>query len=158
MATFFKASDVIGAAVQMEQRGHAVYRRLAESSKDAAVKAFFENLASEELRHEEIFAAMAKRVGAVELPAWSSTEEFQDYVGALLDSHALFAVDQADALFADANDLQKAVQASMKLEKDSMLFFIEMQKLVPPSEQKAVEHCIDEERKHMRQLASLIRK
>lgn len=157
MAEFFNAADVIGAAVEMEKRGQAVYRGLARSLGDGQVKRFFENLAAEEARHEELFSAMAARVGDVELPAWSSMAEYCDYLSALLDSHALFSPGQADALFASASSLEDAVHASMKLEKDSMLFFQEMLQLVPGAEHAHIWECIEEERRHLRQLASLLK-
>lgn len=157
MAEFFNASDVVGAAVEMEKRGQAVYRRTAKAAKDASVKRLFENLAAEESRHEEMFLAMAKRVGNTELPAWSTMEEYSAYLGALLDSHALFAPGFSESLAAASGDLEDAVREAMRLEKDSMLFFQEMLYLVPGSEHPLVQECIEEERRHLRQLAAMLR-
>jgi len=157
MAEFFNAADVIGSALEMERRGQEVYRQLASASEDDEVKRFFENLAAEEARHEQIFAGMQARVGKAELPPWSTMEEYKSYLAALLDSHALFSPNQTDALYASADTLGGAVHASMKLEKDSMLFFQEMLHLVPESEHGLIQECIEEERKHLRQLAALIK-
>lgn len=157
MAEFFSAADVIGAAVEMEKRGQVVYRRMASVSPDAQVKRFFEGLAAEEARHEQLFSAMAARVGKAELPAWSTMEEYGDYLSALLDSHALFSPKQAGALMDAAGSLEDAVHAAMKLEKDSMLFFQEMLQLVPGSEHPHIWECIEEERRHLRQLAALLK-
>ena len=157
MAEFFSAADVIGAAVEMEKRGQVVYRRMAGAASEERVKRFFEGLAAEEARHEQIFAAMAARVGKAELPAWSAMQEYGDYLSALLDSHALFSPRQTEALMDAAGSLEDAVQAAMKLEKDSMLFFQEMLQLVPGSEHAHIWECIEEERRHLRQLASLLK-
>jgi rubrerythrin len=157
MAEFFNAADVLGAAVEMERRGKAAYRVLARSAGDDQLKMFFENLAVEEARHEEVFSAMAGRAGMVELPAWSTEAEYKDYLAALLDSHALFATGQSEALFSGAVSLEEAVQAAMKLEKDSMLFFQEMLQLVPGSEHGQIQKCLEEERGLLRRLAALLK-
>lgn len=156
MAEFFKASDVVGAAVEMERRGQAVYRRTAQATKDAKVKRLFETLAAEEARHEEMFASMAERIGPAELPAWSSMEEYSAYLGALLDSHALFSPGFTESLAAASGNLDEAVREAMRLEKDSMLFFQEMLYLVPGSEHSLIQECIEEERRHLRQLAAML--
>jgi rubrerythrin len=158
MADFFKAADVVAAAVEMEKRGQAVYRRLALQATDKDVKALFENLAAEEQRHEELFSAMVRRVGQAELPASSTKDEYSQYMASLLDSHALFSPGMSDELFAQAGNLESAVRGAMKLEKDSMLFFQEMLKVVPQAEHPRVMECIDEERRHMRQLSSMLAK
>lgn len=157
MAEFFSAADVVGAALEMERRGQEVYRRLAHAADDGQVKRFFENLAAEEARHEQLFAGMQARIGKAELPAWSTMEEYSSYLSALLDSHSLFSPGQSGALADSAGSLPEAVRASMNLEKDSMLFFQEMLHLVPESEHGAVWECIEEERRHLRQLASLLK-
>uniref|UniRef100_A0A7C4AFV7 Rubrerythrin n=1 Tax=Fundidesulfovibrio putealis TaxID=270496 RepID=A0A7C4AFV7_9BACT len=153
MAVFFKAADVVAAAVEMEKRGQVFYRDKARKVADPAVKAFFESLAAEEMRHEQLFTAMVARVGQAELPAWSTQEEFSTYLKALLDSHALFTPAPASV----GEGLEEAVRAAMELEKDSMLFFQEMLALVPAGEQERVRDCIEEERRHLRQLAAMLK-
>ena len=157
MAEFFNAADVVGAAVEMEKRGQVVYRRLALAAGNQEVKRLFENLAVEEGRHEELFSSMARRLGQAELPAWSTMEEYNGYLSALLDSHALFSPGISETLFANAEDLEGAVRASMKLEKDSLLFFQEMLQLIPGSEHSHILECIAEERRHLRQLSGLLK-
>jgi rubrerythrin len=158
MAQFFSAADVVGAAVEMERRGQALYRRMAQAAEKPEIKRFFENLAGEESRHEELFSAMAKRVGQAELPAWSTMEEYSAYLGALLDSHALFSPSFAARMAEKAGDLTESVHGAMSLEKDSMIFFQEMLQLIPGSEHSFILECIEEERRHLRQLSGLLKK
>jgi len=159
MAEFFSAADVVDAAVEIEKRGREVYRRLAHGATNPQVKALFESLAVEEARHEQLYAAMAKRIGAMRLPAGSGTDEYAQYVAALLDSHMLFSSSLAKDLdlYDRAGDMQAAVHGAMRLEKDTMVFFQEMMALVPKSEQGNVEECIEEERRHLHQLAALLK-
>jgi len=52
----------------------------------------------------------------------------------------------------------EAIETAMGFEKDTILFFVEMLEFVPESEKKHVKACIDEERSHLRLLASMLKK
>ena len=103
-------------------------------------------MAAEEKRHEGIFSAMLDRLGGVPLPAGSSGEEYLMYVRGLLDSHTLFVADSKDR--AIESPLGQAIQ----FEKDTLIFFLELEDMVPESEKHSVRQCADEERKHLRML------
>jgi rubrerythrin len=46
----------------------------------------------------------------------------------------------------------------MGFEKDTILFFVEMQEFVPEGEKKYIKACIDEERSHLRMLSAMLPK
>jgi len=156
MAEFFKAAEVVAAAVEIEKRGQAFYRRLAQAAQSDEVKRFFEYFAAEEARHESVFRGLARQVSPVELPAWSTQDEYADYLRALLDSHTLFTPGLAESLDDRGGDLAWALHLAMSFEKDSLLFFMEMISLVPQEQRVHVQRCIEEERLHMRQLGEML--
>lgn len=158
MAEFFKASDVVAAAVEIEKRGQDFYQRLAKAATNDEIKRFFEYFAAEEARHESIFLGLARQVGPVELPAWSTQAEYAAYLLALLDSHTLFTPGLAATLEGKSGNLAEALHLAMNFEKDSLLFFMEMISLVPPEQRAAVQRCIEEERLHLRQLGEMLKK
>jgi rubrerythrin len=158
MADFFEASDLVGAAVAMEQRGQAVYKKMALVTKNPEVKRLFETLAVEEHRHEEIFSAMADRLAKAGQPEGSATEEYHEYLGALLDSYELFSREFTESLLEHADNFEKSVRSSIRLERDSILFFQEMLLMVPGFEKPKIWECIEEERRHLRLLAALLPK
>jgi rubrerythrin len=45
----------------------------------------------------------------------------------------------------------------MGFEKDTIVFFKEMQEFVPEGDRDAVQACVEEERRHLRMLAGLLR-
>jgi len=47
---------------------------------------------------------------------------------------------------------------AMSFEKDTLLFFTEMETLVPQKEKAAVRQCIKEERLHLRRLQAMLGK
>lgn len=147
MASFTNAADVIAAAVEIERRGFAFYERAAARAEQKEDKDFFLFMAKEEKRHEKIFQEMLARAGGLELPAGSSEAEYLEYVDLLLDNHCLFLADQQEAL--RANPFREA----MNFEKDTILFFSAMRRLVAPSETGRIEACIEEEQRHLRLIA-----
>ena len=147
MASFVKAADAVAAAVEIERRGYAFYQKVREQAGNREDQEFFDFMAKEEQRHEGIFAAMLKRIGGLDLPAGSSDEEYLMYVQSLLDSHSLFMPEQA--ALAAVDPLYRAMQ----FEKDTLVFFIALEDMVPESERKFVRECADEEKRHMKMLA-----
>jgi len=146
MASFVNAADALAAAVEIERRGHAFYLKLVDRASSAQDKEFFTFMAQEELRHERVFAAMLERVGGLPLPAGSTDEEYQQYVRGLLDSHALFMPGSHERA------LKAPIHEAVQFEKDTLLFFTELERMMPEAEQAAVRRCSDEERKHIRML------
>lgn len=155
MAGFFHAAEIAEAAVNIEQKGQAFYVKAAESAKNPDVKDFFLFFAKEEAKHEHIFKQFIERLGKAELPAWSTTEEYAMYLHALIDSHAIFSPELQKRLAETGNE-NEAIRLAMGFEKDTILFFMEMKELVPNSEKKFVQQCIDEERSHLRQLSKML--
>lgn len=152
MAKFFNASELAQAAVQIERRGQQFYAQAAAKVASDDVRSFFANFVEEEAAHERLFQALADRLGQAPLPAWSTQDEYGDYLDALLDSHSLFGEGSVDDALRQVADQASAIRMAMNFEKDTLLFFTEMKDLVPDNEKKFVQECIDEERTHLRML------
>lgn len=156
MAGIFKATDILLAAQEVEQRGEVFYTRLVETTTDPKLKETFVFLAKEEGRHLEVFRKLYDRVGQVELPAWAESDEYLEYLKYLLDSHTLFRLGDVEHLKKFMGTRKEALETAMGFEKDTILFFTEMREFVPDGEKKYVQACIDEERSHLRLLAGLL--
>ncbi len=156
MASFFHANEIAEAAVEIERKGQAFYLRVAAKAQKEEVRNLFQYLAKEESKHEVIFENLKERLGEVELPAWSTEDEYATYVDALITSHTLFNDELVDKYVENATDEVSAIHLAMSFEKDTLLFFIEMKELVPDNEKKAVQACIEEERLHLRQLRAML--
>ena len=155
MAEFFKAAEIAGAAVRIEQQGQEFYKDAAGAAKSRDAKEFFLYFAGEEARHERIFQDLQTRMGTFDLPAWSTSDEYGQYLQALIDSHSIFSPGLKQRL-AQAPDETEAIRLAMGFEKDTILFFMEMRELVPDSEKRFIQQCIDEERSHLRKLAAML--
>lgn len=157
MAGIFKATDILLAAQEVETRGEVFYNRLVETAPNDKLKELFTFLAGEETKHRLIFAKLYERVGEVELPAWAEEDEYVDYLKYLLDSHTLFRLGDVDNLKKYMGTAEEALETAMGFEKDTILFFVEMQEFVPEGEKKYIKACIDEERSHLKLLSKMLR-
>jgi len=155
MAGFFQAAEIAEAAVNIEQQGQAFYKQAADAAGNPDVKDFFTFFATEEAKHEAIFTAFKERMGSIELPAWSTSDEYGAYLKALIDSHSIFSPHLKERLV-NSRDENEAIRLAMGFEKDTILFFMEMKELVPDSEKGFVQQCIDEERSHLRKLSGML--
>ncbi|NQS71336.1 MAG: ferritin family protein [Desulfobulbaceae bacterium] len=156
MAGIFKATDILLAAQEVETRGEVFYNRLVETTTDEKLKDTYRFLAGEERKHRELFRKLYERLGQVELPAWAEEDEYASYLSFLIDSHTLFRLGDVDKIRAYAGTREEALETAMGFEKDTILFFTEMREFVPEGEKKYVQECIEEERSHLRLLASML--
>jgi rubrerythrin len=149
MASFINAADAVAAAVEIERRGHAFYTEAQEKAEQTRDKEFFAFMAREEKRHEGIFLEMLKRIGGLRLPEESSDREYLEYLTVMLGHHSLFVPGLETRI------LETPLHAAMQFEKDTLLFFIELEHMVPDSEKKHVRACADEERRHIKVLGQI---
>ncbi len=94
----------------------------------------------------------------MELPAWAEEDEYVEYITFLIDSHTLFRLGDVEELKRFVGSAEEAIEKAMGFEKDTILFFVEMHEFAPEGEKKYIKACIDEERSHLRLLASMLRK
>lgn len=155
MATFYKAGEIVGIAVEIERRGNACYRRLAAAADPGELRELFGRLAAEAGRNETVFRALLDRLGDTGLPPLAFDEDYAQYVAGLIASHALFSGREAGARTADPADARAALRLAMAFEKDSLLFLVETQVLVPEAERPVLGRCMWEARRHLARLQTL---
>jgi len=154
MSILFSSGELMNIAVGIERNGLAFYESLAGASKEAKVRSIYNNLASMEKKHSTIFTEMLGTMGEYRLPE-AYTEEYYLYLKSLVDS-AIFTNDKVAREIAQAvANSAEAIQIGIGAEKDSILFYSEMQHLVPERERNLVDKIIGEEKSHLRQLAEL---
>jgi len=149
MAGFVNATDAIAAAIEIERRGHAFYTGALEKAEKPKDKEFFAFMANEEKRHQDLFTDMLKRIGGLRLPAASTDQEYLDYLSAMLDHHSLFGPGREQRI------IDSPLDTAMQFEKDTLLYFIEMEALVPDAEKQHLRALADEERRHLKLLGKI---
>lgn len=147
--------EIVEIAIRLEESGEQFYTAAAQRAASAACRALFEDLAEQERLHRRAFQQISRDVIELAL-APDQWEQFQAYTGALLQQSFLSKPDSALNLAADATDERSALQAALSFEKETLLFFHELQEIVRGPGQLTVERIIREEKRHVQRLASML--
>lgn len=154
MGMFFSGKELLDVAVGIEKSGAAFYETMVSCAKSKKAQTAFKYLADQEKQHIKAYQSMLKAV--VEAPpAETYTEEYDAYLKSLVDS-AVFSSEGAACTLAEkaASDAE-GIDFGIRAEKDSILFYSELQDLVRRSDAKVIGNIIEEERSHLKRLSEL---
>ena len=155
MAVFFSGSELLEIAMGIERNGMAFYQALADKTGKRDVKDIYTYLAGEEKKHLDTFQGMSDSLGQVK-PLETYTEEYMLYLKSLVDSAVFSNVTEAQQKAGKMSNEIEALDTGIQAEKDSILFYMELQNLVRERDRKVVLKILDEEKNHLRQLSELI--
>jgi len=157
MGNIFAASEVVELGIQIEKNGRDFYNTLVKQSKNQKVQDIFEYLAGEEEKHIAVFQ---KILGSLEnyQPAEAYPGEYFAYMSALSGEYVFTQINKGEEIAKGINNDKEAVEKGIGFEKDSIIFYAGMKKVVPDYDQKVVDELIAQEQKHLRQLAELKKK
>ena len=154
MSIFFSGSELLEIAVGIERNGAAFYQALADKTQNKDAKAIYDYLASEERKHLNTFQSMLSSVGKYR-PLETYAGEYMLYLKSLVDSTVFTDITAAQQKAEKISNEIEALATGIQAEKDSILFYSEMQNLVPKSDRQVVYNIINEEKGHLRQLHEL---
>lgn len=143
--------------VQIEKNGLAFYTEVKNKTKFFPVKEVFDYLAKEEVRHEQTFRSLLEKTGDYEL-AEAYPGEYEMYLEAIAGENVFTKTDAMKQLVAKAVSDKEAIDLAIGFEKDSIIFFGELKKFVPSSDQGVVDRIIGEEKEHLVKLLDLKKK
>ena len=154
MSILFSGSELLEIALGIERNGAAFYEALAYKAQDKDTKAIYKHLASEERKHLNTFQGMLNTVGQYQPPE-DYAKEYMLYLKSLVDNSVFSNITEAQQKAEKISSEIEAVDTGVQAEKDSILFYTEMQRFVRQPDQKIVLNIIDEEKAHLRQLSQL---
>ena len=142
----FNASEILLMAEKIEQNGAKFYRTCAEGVSDLNARQLLVNLASMEEKHEKTFQSMRSRLSDSEKQptAFDPENETLMYLKALADTRVFFKKT------VDTSSLQEILKDAIHAEKDSIVFYLGMKEMVPPSlGRERIDAIIKEEMGHI---------
>ena len=156
MTAQYSDTEIVDIARQIERCGEAFYEQALPHLKDPKVREVFAWLRDEERKHAATFERL---LAGVELAAgqWRHAEEYLGYLHALVDSRVFPDPADAAAAVAQLSDDAAAIRYAIGFEKDSILFFHELGRMVGEADRALVEQLIAEERRHLCTLDALLR-
>jgi len=154
MGNVFAGSEIVEIGVQIEKNGRDFYATLAGRSKDKKAKDIFEYLAGEEEKHIATFQKILDSVHKYE-PHESYPGEYFAYMNALASEHVFTQKDKGAEVAKRTKHDKEAIDLGIGFEKDSIIFYEGMKKVVPEHDHKIVSALIEQEQEHLRKLSEL---
>jgi len=156
MGNIFAASEIVELGIQIEKNGRDFYNTLIKQSKNQKAVSVFKHLAGEEEKHIVVFQAILDKVAKYEPPEAYPGEYFA-YISALAGDYVFTKKDKGkEAAQGTKSDLE-AIDLGIGFEKDSILLYEGMKKVVPEYDVKIVNELIAQEQNHLKQLVDLKR-
>jgi rubrerythrin len=150
----FSGNEIIELGIQIEKNGRDFYNALVKQSKNSEAKKIFEHLAEQEEKHIDVFQLLLDSVEKYE-PAESYPEEYFSYMRALAGAHVFTQKDKGKEIAKSITTDKEAIDMGIGFEKDSILLFEGMKKIVPKKDLEIVGKLITEEQNHLRELSEL---
>ena len=141
MAIFFSGSEMLEIAKGIEQSGIAFYEELAKKIKNKDISALYRFLADEEKNHLVTFQKIADSIGSYQPPE-SYPGEYMLYLKSLVDNAIFKDVDAALEKAQKVSSDYDAIDIGIQSEKDSVLFYEELQNVVRKPDQKVIKNII----------------
>lgn len=146
MSEIFILEDLLNGLIELEDTGNKLYTSLSEKTLNEDVSKLFAGLADQEMKHKELYQSYKMSLVSKEVV----DEDYLSYIKVMLQKNIQFL-----NIIKAPNDYEKSICQAVQLEKDTILFLIEMKKIVESHHQTEIDEIISEERKHLQYLYEL---
>jgi rubrerythrin len=147
----FSVREVVEQAVQTEKVGNEFYSSMAKKFHDKhELKELFELLASQELKHEKVFAELEKQISDGEPEGW---DEVSLYLKALVDSEFFLGKDKSLSAIKSVQTAAEAIKFALGFERETLLYYHGLREMI--KEKDIIDEIIKEEKRHILWLNNL---
>ena len=153
MSIVFNADEVFEMAAQIERNGAAFYRKAAGNNPEG--REFLLQLAEQEDQHLATFEEMRKELTArqAESTTFDPDNEGVLYLQAMAGGHVFDVSKDPTAMLNGNESLKDIIQIAIGMEKDSIIFYLGIEVMVPKQLGKEkMNVIIKEEMRHIRWL------
>ena len=149
----FNAGEAFKIAIAIEENGRIFYEKAQAATEDADVRQVFKQLGLAEVEHKKRFTDLMAGLPAssTESTVWDPDNEIDQYLKMMADMHVFRKSDEVEARLGDVSDTVSALKLAIQFEKDSIVFFTEMQNLAGDGESRdQIGQLANEERQHLK--------
>jgi rubrerythrin len=160
MSLRFNADEILEVALDIERNGAAFYREAAALQQMGSAKAMLLELAAMEGDHEQTFTLMREGLTQTERQemSYDPEGELPLYLQVMADKGVFDKKAEPAKKLSGRESLQEILKLAIGMEKDSVLFYLGLQELVPARLGGArVEAILKEEMSHIAALGELLR-
>lgn len=154
----FTGREVLEMAVKIEENGLRFYTDAGKASKNKKIKDLFKTLADEEGRHVKVFADMRKYASEDTVAEGFDPymAEASLYLKALADSEVFTRADEGRRFAEKVKEEKEVLQFAIDMEKDAILFYYEIDKMIRQKDKEVLSRLIDQEKEHLKRLSVLL--
>jgi len=152
MSIDFNADEIFQIGIQIEVNGQTFYETVARNTSDPSAKKLFLDLAKWESEHIELFKKLRQGLpdSAKRGDLFDPNQELSLYIKATADSHVFVKTKNIPELASTCKTPIEALDLAVTFEKDSVVFYTTMRKVVPEILGKdQIDTLIDEEIRHI---------
>jgi rubrerythrin len=152
MSFNFNADEIFQIGVQIEANGQKFYETVAKNTSDPSAQKVFFDLAKWESEHIELFKKLRQGLpgSAKQEDLFDPNQELHLYLKATADSHVFIRNKDISGLASKCKTPIDVLNLAIAFEKDSVVLFTTMKKLVPAHLGKdQIDALIDEEISHI---------
>jgi rubrerythrin len=142
--------------IQIETNGQRFYETVATHTSDATVRKLFSELSRWEFGHIDLFNKLRQALpdSSKKGDLFDPNQELQLYIKATADSHVFLKNKDMTDLASRCKTPSEALDLAITFEKDSVVFYTTMKKVVPEDfGKRQIDFLIDEEINHISILA-----
>lgn len=150
----FTGREIVEMAIRIEENGMRYYADAARAAKTNRLKELFKALSEEEARHINLFTELKAAV-----PQDSASEAFDPYIleatqylKAMADTEVFTQPDEGGRLAEEVFDEKTALEVAIDREKDSIIFYYELDKMIRDKDNFVVQELIAQEKDHLKKL------
>jgi len=154
MGNIFAGSEIVEIGIQIEKNGFDFYTILTGQTKNPKAKEIFQFLAVEEEKHIAVFKGILSAVQTYE-PAESYPGEYFAYMNALAGEYVFTQKDKGKDIAQKVKSDEEAIDLGIGFEKDSIVFYEGMKKVIPEYDLSLIDQLIAQEQKHLQILSDL---
>lgn len=157
MSIKFNIDEIFEIAVQIEKNGAAFYNNAAKKATDKGIEERLISLANMEIEHEKTFLALKIQLGENKdaVTAYDPYDEGLLYLKAFASGYVFDLNMDPLKMLANLESIEEILKAAIGLEKDSIVFYLGIKKMVPPDLGKEkIEHIIAQEMEHINILST----
>lgn len=154
MGNIFAGSEIVELGIQIEKNGRDFYNTVAKNSKNQKAKGTFQFLAGEEEKHIKVFQGVLDKTDKYE-PQGLDRDTYFAYMSALASEYVFTQKDKGTQIAKTIKSDMEAINMGIGFEKDSIVFYEGMKKVVPEYDLKVLDELITQEQSHLRKLSDL---
>jgi rubrerythrin len=153
----FTGKEVLDMAVRIEENGMRFYADASKAAKSHQLKDLFHALSEEEGTHIKMFLEL-KKVLVGDDPSTGFDpylEDAQQYLKSMADTEVFTNPEAGKEAARSLKDEKEAISMAIGMEKDSLLFYYELERMIREKDRAVIESLIEQEKEHVRKLTNL---